>query len=66
MFHNFDKLIGWPLYDVVSAAAKFQLNTFIVREYSGKKFKTFKVDVAKPVLLLSVEDGKVTNICLEQ
>ncbi len=66
MSHKFERLIGFPVFDVVNAAAKFQFNTFIVREYSGKSFKSFKYDIQKPALLLAVEDGKVTNIWLEQ
>lgn len=66
MFHKFDNLIGFPVFDVVQAAAKFQFNTFIVKEYSGKTFKSYKPTIKKPALLLAVEDGKVINIWLEQ
>ena len=66
MFHKFDNLIGFPLFHVVQAASKFQLNTFVVKEYSGKTFKSYKPTIVKPALLLAVEDGKVINIWLEQ
>jgi hypothetical protein len=64
----FDNLIGFPVYDVVRAAVKNQLNVFISREWVGRRVvKHAKPDeISNPVLLLEVEDGKVTNLWLVQ
>ena len=64
----FDKLVGFPIYDVVQAAAKHHLNVFVSRERFGRKLVTHKKpeDILTPVLLLEVEEGKVTNLWLVQ
>lgn len=64
----FDNLIGFPTYDVIQAAAKHHLNCFISRERFGRKLVKHSKpeEISTPVLLLEVEEGKVTNIWLVQ
>ena len=61
-------LIGWPVYEVANAAAKLQKNVKIVKSIDAGKVQRYKFDKdeLKNCIVLEIEDGKVSNLWLEQ
>ena len=56
VLNKFDKFLGFPVWDVVEAASKHGLSSFIRKSVDAGLVRFNKQNPDKPVLCLEVED----------
>lgn len=54
-----DDFVGWPLFEVESAAKQLGVNVKIVKEFKGKRIIYHSIKREPGDLLIEIEDGKV-------